>query len=99
ERGVLLRSRASDRGDELPGDADVGEGSKRSLLLRLEVADGLEETDEALLDDVVAIRPGEEVRARLHPGEPAVPGEQDVGGAIVALAVLCQEFLVRGDVV
>src|SRR5919106_1209205 len=65
----------------LPRDAEFGERPKRGLLLEVEVSDGLEEADHALLDDILSFRARQEVAARLGPSEVPVAGEQDLSRA------------------
>src|SRR5437660_6837475 len=96
---VLLAPGAADGRDELPGDAEIGEGPERGTLAGLEVADRLEQADHALLNDVVAVGPGQEVGTGLHASEVPVPGEQRFGSPGVAVAVPLEELLVGGDVV
>jgi hypothetical protein len=54
---VLVAGRRLHRGDDLPRDAELGEVAEARLAVRAEVADGLVEPDEPLLDEVVAVAP------------------------------------------
>src|SRR5207253_2698762 len=59
---------------------------ERRLLVGPEVAYRLAEADQPLLDQVLALTAGDEVRAGLHPHETGVPLDEFVAGAIVAVA-------------
>ena len=85
---MLLARRRLDRGDELPRDAQLGERAEARLASGIVVADRLEQADHAFLDDVVAIRAGQEVRTRLAPNEAAVA--MDEQGACLLISGLCR---------
>src|SRR6266540_2243838 len=89
---VLEPRRRLDRGDDLPRDAELGERPERRLLVRAEVADRLVEADQSLLDQVLGVAAGEEVRARLEPHESRVAADQEVERRAVAVARLQDEL-------
>ncbi len=72
ERRVLVPGRGLDGGDDLPGDAQLGERAERRVLVDAVVPDRLVEADEALLDEVVRIAAGEEVARERDPHEAGV---------------------------
>ena len=72
ERHVLLPGGRLDGGDDLPGDAQLGEAAEGGVAAVLVVADGLVQADIALLDQVVAVAAGQEVGIGLQPHELAV---------------------------
>ena len=63
QRRVLEARRRLDRRDDLPRHAQLGERTERRLLVGPEVAHRLVEADEALLDQVLRVAAGEEVRS------------------------------------
>jgi len=67
---VLVARRGLDRGDDLARDAQLREVAEARLAVGAEVADRLVQTDEAFLDEVVAVAAGEEVRRRLSRTNP-----------------------------
>src|SRR3990172_11571887 len=69
QRRMLEARRRLDRRDDLSRDAELGEAPEGGLLVRAEVAHRLVEADQALLDEVVRLAAGDEVRARLQPDE------------------------------
>src|SRR4029077_3494933 len=75
ERRVLVARRGLDRGDDLAGHAQLREAPERRPLLGPEVADRLVEADEPLLDEVLGVAAGEEVRARLEADETRVAAD------------------------
>src|SRR5207253_7918250 len=81
-----------DRRDDLARHAELGERAERRLLVRAEVAHRLVEPDQALLDQVVAIAAGEEVRARLEPDEGRIAADQCIQRDAVAVAGLEHEL-------
>src|SRR5262245_16787873 len=83
ERGVLEAGRRLDRRDDLARHAELGEAPKGSLFVRPEVANGLVEADQPLLNEVLGIAAGEEIRARLQPDEARVAPHQNVEGVPV----------------
>jgi hypothetical protein len=82
---VLEPRRRLDRGDDLPRHAQLGEAPERRLLVGAEVANRLVEADQPLLDEVLRVTAGEEVRARLQADEAVVAAHQGIerGGAAV----------------
>ena len=84
ERLVLLAGRRLDGGDDLPGDAQLGERTERRLVLGAEVAGRLVEADQRLLLDVVGVAADEEVAPGPGPGEPAVALEEDLERVLTA---------------
>src|SRR5206468_3598926 len=85
ERRVLVARRRLDRGDDLPGDAQLREVAKARLAVRAVVADGLVEPDQSFLDEVVAVASGQEVRRGLQADEAVVPAHEPVVRVGVAL--------------
>src|SRR5947209_10999811 len=94
ERAVLLPGRRLDRGDDLPGDAELGERPEGSLQVGVVVPDRLVEADHAFLDDVLAVGADQEVGAGLGPGEAAVFLQQRAQCAVVAVAGSADELVV-----
>ena len=84
ERDVLLPRRGLDRGDDLAGDAQLGERPERRQLLPPEVPNGLVEADHPLLDDILAIGPDQKVRLGFDSDEVAVLVDQILGGELIA---------------
>src|SRR5204862_8682 len=68
QRRVLEAGRCLDGRDDLPRDAELREAAERRLL-GAEVAHGLVQADQALLDQVFRVAASEEVRACLEPDE------------------------------
>jgi hypothetical protein len=85
ERLVLEARRRLDRGDDLPRYAELGEAAEGRLLVGAEVPDGLVQADQALLDQILRVAAGEEVRARLQPDEARVPTHQALERRLVAV--------------
>src|SRR4051794_3335928 len=85
ERRVLEAGRGLDRGDDLPRHAEFREAAERRLLVGAEVAHRLVEADEALLDQVLRVAAGEEVRARLQAHEAGVAADERVHRDAVAV--------------
>ena len=83
---VLEPGRRLDRRDDLARDAELREAPEGGLLVCPEVANRLVEPDQALLDEVLRVAAGKEVRAGLEPDEARVAADQDVEGAAVAVA-------------
>jgi hypothetical protein len=52
---VLVAGRGLDRGDDLPGDAELGEVAEGRLAVGAVVADRLVEAEQAFLDQVVGL--------------------------------------------
>ena len=77
---VLVAGCRLDRGDDLARDAQLGEVAEARLAIGPIVADRLVETDESLLDQVVGIAAGEEVRRGLEPDETVVTADDPVVG-------------------
>jgi len=82
---VLVARRRLDRGDDLARDAELGEVAEARLAVRAVVADRLVEADEPLLDQVIAVTAGDEVRRGLQPDEPLVAADEPVVGGVIAL--------------
>src|SRR3954447_24285739 len=80
ERRVLVAGCGLDRGDDLAGDAELGEVAEARLAVGPVVADRLVEAEQALLDQVVGLSPEEEVRRRLETDEAAVTLDDHVVG-------------------
>jgi hypothetical protein len=82
---VLEPGGGLDRRDDLPRNAELGERAERRLLVVPEVAHSLVEADQPLLDQVLRVAAGEEVRARLEPHEARIAADQLVEGRPVAV--------------
>src|SRR4029077_587334 len=78
QRRVLEPCRRLDRGDDLPGHAELGEAAERRLLVGPEVADRLVEADQPLMQKVVVVAARQEVRARLEAHESRVAADKCV---------------------
>ena len=85
ERRVLVAGRGLDRGDDLAGDAELGEVAEARLAVGAVVADRLVEAEQALLDQVVRLPPEEEVGRGLEADEAAVAADDRVVGVGPAL--------------
>src|SRR4051795_12792755 len=85
QRRVLVARRGLDRGDDLARDAELGEVAEARLAVGPVVAVCLVEPDEALLDEVVAVAAGEEVRRRLQAHEAVVAAHEPLVRRGVAL--------------
>ena len=85
QRRVLVARRRLDRGDDLARDAELREVAEARLAVGAVVAHGLVEADEALLDEVVGVAAGEEVRRGLQADEAVVPAHDPVVGGRIAL--------------
>src|SRR5581483_1184373 len=72
ERGVLVAGGGLDRGDDLAGDAELGEVPEARLPIGPVVPDRLVQPHQPLLDQVVAVTAGQEVRRRLQAHESVV---------------------------
>ena len=92
---VLETRRRLDGRDDLPRHAQLGEAAERRFLVRAEVADSLVEADQPLLDQVLGVAAGEEVRARLEPDEPRVAAHERVECLAVAVPGPHDELQVR----
>src|SRR3954447_18375767 len=92
ERRVLEPSSRLDRGDDLARDAELGEAAERGLLVGAEVANRLVEADQPLLEKVVVVAAGQEVRARLETHEARVAADERVDRDSVAVAGLDDEL-------
>src|SRR6266480_1548637 len=95
QRRVLEARSGLDRRDDLARHAELGEASERGLLVVPEVAHRLVEADQALLDQVLGIATGEEVRARLQTDEARVAADQRVEGNLVAVTGPDDELEIR----
>ena len=82
---VLVTGRRLHRGDDLAGDAQLGEVTEARLAVGAEVTDRFVEPDEALLDEVVGVSPGQEVGGGLQPYEAVVAADQPVVRKAIAL--------------
>ena len=85
QRLVLVAGRGLDRGDDLARDAELRERAEGRVLVGPEVAHGLVEADQPLLDQVVGLAAGDEVRARLQADEAGVAAEERVERGVVAV--------------
>src|SRR6478672_8323412 len=84
-----------DRRDDLARHAELGEAAERRLLVVTEVPHRLVEADQALLDQILGVASGEEVRAGLQADESRVTADQPVQGGLVAVARPHHELKIR----
>src|SRR5438552_685992 len=91
QRLVLEAGRRLDRCDDLTRNAELREAAKRRLLVGAEIANRLVQTDQALLNQVVGVAAGEEVRARLQPDEAGVAPDELVERNRIAVSCLEHE--------
>ena len=77
---MLVAGRGLHRGDDLAGDAELGEVAKARLAVGPVVADRLVEAEQALLDQIVRLAPEEEVGRGLETDEAAVALDDRVVG-------------------
>ena len=91
---MLLAGGRLDGGDDLAGDAQLGERPERGLPVGPEVADGLEQADQALLLDVVGVATDEEVAAAPWPGRTPVADQEHVERSGVARPVAADQLVV-----
>src|SRR5437764_15488631 len=89
---MLEAGRRLDRRDDLAGHAELGEAPKRGLLVGAEIPNRLVEPDQALLDEVLRIAAGQEVRARLQSDEARVASDQRVERGAVAVSCAQHEL-------
>ena len=89
---MLLPVGALYRRENLPRDSELGERTKRGLLVEVEVPDCLEQADHALLDHVFSVGAGQEVGAGLGAREVPIAGEQDLDGSVVAATGLLDKL-------
>ena len=66
---MLLPGGSLNCGNYLSCNAQLSESAKRSELVRFEIVDSLVEADHSLLDDVLSVRPDQEVGARFSSHE------------------------------
>src|SRR3954452_3725587 len=85
QRRVLVARRRLHRGDDLAGDAELREVAEARLAIGAVVADRLVQADEALLDEVVRVAAGEEVRRRLQADEAVVAADEPLVRGRIAL--------------
>ena len=85
ERRVLVARRRLDGGDDLAGDAELGEVAEARLAIAAIVADRLVEPDQPLLDEVVGVATGEEVGRSLESHEALIARDEAVVGGRIAL--------------
>ena len=83
---MLVARRGLDRRDDLSRDAELGEAPERRLLVGAEVAHRLVEADQPLLDQVVGLAAGDEVRARLQADEAGIAADERVERRLVVVA-------------
>jgi hypothetical protein len=91
---MLLSVRALYCRKYLSGDAEFGERSKRGLLLKVEIPDGLEQTDHALLNHVLSVRACKKVSPRFGAREVSVAGEQNLDRLLLAVSGLLDQVYV-----
>jgi hypothetical protein len=92
ERRVLEAGRGLDRGDDLARDTELGEAAERRLLVGAEITHRLVEADQPLLEEIVVVAAGEEVRARLEADEARVAANEPVHRDAVAVSGLDNEL-------
>src|SRR4029077_3412830 len=80
QRRVLVTGRRLHRGDDLAGDAELGEVAKARLAVGAVIADRLVEAEQALMDQVVGLAPEQEVGGGLEADETAVTTDYRVVG-------------------
>ncbi len=80
QRRVLVAGRGLHRGDDLAGDAELGEVAEARLTIGPVVADRLVEAEQALLDQVVGLAAEQEVGGGLEADEAAVAADDRVVG-------------------
>src|SRR5206468_3050364 len=85
QRRVLVARGGLHRGDDLPRDAQLREVAEARLAVRAEVPHRLVEADQALLDEVVGVAAGEEVRRGLQAYEAVVAAHDPVVRRRIAL--------------
>ena len=95
ERHVLLARGRLDGGDDLPGDAELGEAAEAGQAVVAVVADRLVEAEHALLDEVFGVAAGEEVRTGLEAHELVVADHERVERGLVAAPIRLDEGEVR----
>ena len=96
EGNVLLPRGRLDGGDDLAGDAQLGEGAKGRQAILAIVANGLVQADHALLHDVLVVCADEEIAARLGPNEVFVLVQQIFQRRVLAVLLgQRDDFLVR----
>jgi len=83
---VFLTRGCFDGGDDLASHAELGESSEGGVLLDLEIADRLIQTDHPFLDDVFLVRSRKEIRTRLGSSVVAIAVEKHLDGSLAALA-------------
>ena len=89
---MLEAGRGLDRRDDLARHAELREAAERRLLVGAEVPDRLVEADQPLLQKVVVVAAGEEVRARLQAHEACVAADERVHRDSVAVPGLEDEL-------
>src|SRR5262245_745553 len=82
---MLEARRGLDRRDDLARNAELGEAAERSLLLDPEIPDRFVQPDQALLNEVLGVAAGEEIRARLQPNERRVAAQKLIKRLVVAV--------------
>src|SRR3954468_15490717 len=92
ERRVLETGRSLDRGDDLARYTELGEAAERGLLVGAEIPHRLVEADQPLLEQVVVVAAGEEVRARLEADEARVAAGERVHRDAVTVPGLDHEL-------
>src|SRR5450755_1100066 len=80
QRRVLVPGRRLDRGDDLARDAELGEVAEARLAIGAVVAHRLVEADQALLDQIIGVAAGQEVRRGLEADESVIPADQPIVG-------------------
>jgi hypothetical protein len=91
---VLFTRGGLDGGDDLPRDAKIGKAAKRRLPVKLIVYNRFVQADHALLNDILAIRTDEKIRARLAADDLLVARIERLFGARVARTMEAKQILV-----
>ncbi len=81
-----------DRRDDLASHAQLGERAERRLLVVSEVPHRFVEADQPLLDEILGVAAGQEVRAGLEADEAGIAADQLVEGLAVAVSCLDDEL-------
>jgi hypothetical protein len=82
---VLVARRRLDRGDDLTGDAQLGEAAEARLAVTAVIAHGLVEADQPLLHQIVAVAAEQEVGRGLEAHESVVAPDDALLGVGVPL--------------
>ena len=96
QRRVLVARGRLHGSDDLARDAQLGKVAEAGLAIGAKVADRLVQTHEPLLDEVIGVAPGQEVRGGLQPHEAVVaPHEAVIGVAVAELRQRDEEYILN----